>query len=89
MPLADELRHVPPRRLVGQVARRQAKLGEERRFESCTGAVFTGKALREGPAVGPRKSVIVEVGGIAHVTGEAKFRFDDDDPLREGFSLGL
>jgi trans-L-3-hydroxyproline dehydratase len=76
-------------RMALQVARRQAKLGEERRFESCTGAVFTGKALREGPAVGPRKSVIVEVGGIAHIIGEAKFRFDDADPLREGFSLGL
>jgi len=76
-------------RMALQIARRQAKLGEERQFESSTGAVFTGKALREGPAVGPRKSVIVEVGGIAHVTGEAKFRFDDGDPLRAGFSLGL
>jgi proline racemase len=75
-------------RMALQIARRQAKLGEERRFESCTGAIFTGKVLREGPTMGPRKSVIVEVGGIAHVTGEAKFRFDDDDPLREGFSLG-
>jgi proline racemase len=74
-------------RMALQIARRQAKLGEERRFESCTGAVFTGKALREGPSVGPRKSVIVEVGGIAHVTGEAKFRFDDDDPLKDGFTL--
>jgi proline racemase len=70
-----------------QVARRQAKLGQESRFESCTGSIFTGTALRDGPAVGPRKSVIVEVGGIAHVTGEARFRFDDEDPLREGFSL--
>jgi proline racemase len=74
-------------RMALQIARRQAKMGEERRFESCTGAVFTGKALREGPTVGPRKSVIVEVGGIAHVTGEAKFRFDDDDPLKDGFTL--
>jgi trans-L-3-hydroxyproline dehydratase len=31
--------------------------------------------------------VIVEVGGIAHVTGEARFRFDDDDPLKDGFTL--
>jgi trans-L-3-hydroxyproline dehydratase len=76
-------------RMALQVARRQATLGQESRFESCTGAIFTGKALREGPAVGPRKSLIVEVGGIAHVTGEAKFRFDDGDPLREGFTLGL
>jgi trans-L-3-hydroxyproline dehydratase len=76
-------------RMALQVARREARMGDERRFESCTDAVFTGKALREGPAVGPRKSLIVEVGGIAHYTGEAKFRFDDDDPLREGLTLGL
>jgi proline racemase len=76
-------------RMALQMARREAKFGQESRFESCTDAVFTGKALRQGPTVGPRNSVIVEVGGVAHVTGEAKFRFDDDDPLREGFSLGL
>jgi trans-L-3-hydroxyproline dehydratase len=45
--------------------------------------------VRDAPAVGGRKAVIVEVGGRAHQTGEARFRFDDDDPLREGFSLGL
>jgi len=75
-------------RMALQIARRQARIGEERSFESCTGAVFTGKALREAPPVGPRKSVIVEIGGIAHFTGEGRFRFDEDDPLREGFSLG-
>ena len=74
-------------RMALQVARRQVKMGEGRRFESCTGAVFDGKALRDGPAVGPRKSVIVEVGGIAHVTGESRFCFDEGDPLREGFAL--
>ena len=57
-------------------------------FESCTGAVFSGKVVARGAAGRPRKSVIVEVGGRAHQTGEARFRFDDDDPLREGFSLG-
>ena len=76
-------------RMALQVARRQAKLGQESRFESCTGSIFTGTALREGPTVGPRKSVIVEVGGIAHFTGEATFRFDVDDPLLEGFTLSL
>ena len=74
-------------RMALQIARHEAKLGEERRFESCTGSIFTGAALREAPPVGPRKAVIVEVGGIAHMTGEAKFRFDADDPLREGFTL--
>jgi proline racemase len=74
-------------RMALQIARREARLGEERRFESCTGAIFTGRAVREAPPVGPRKAVIVEVGGIAHVTGESRFRFDDTDPLREGFVL--
>jgi proline racemase len=74
-------------RLALQVARREAKLGEQRRFESCTGAIFTGTALREASPVGPRKSVIVEVGGIAHYTGENRFRFDADDPLKDGFTL--
>jgi proline racemase len=74
-------------RMALQVARREARLGEERRFESRTGAIFTGAALRAAVPVGPRKSVIVEVGGIAHFTGEARFRFDDGDPLREGFAL--
>jgi len=76
-------------RMALQVARRQARLGEERRFESCTGSVFTGKALREAAPVGPRKAVTVEVGGIAYRTGEARFTFDERDSLREGFSLGL
>jgi proline racemase len=75
-------------RMALQVARRQARVGEQRSFESCTGAVFTGKALREAPAVGPRKALIVEVGGTAHFTGESRFRFEPDDPLRDGFALG-
>lgn len=74
-------------RMALQIARREARLGEERRFESCTGAIFTGRAVCEAPPVGPRKAVIVEVGGIAHFTGESRFRFDADDPLREGFVL--
>jgi trans-L-3-hydroxyproline dehydratase len=74
-------------RMALQLARRQARIGEQRRFESCTGAIFTGTAVREASPVGPRKAVTVEVGGVAHVTGEARFRFDDDDPLRDGFSL--
>jgi proline racemase len=74
-------------RLALEAARRKVATGEERLFESCTGAVFSGKVLREGAPVGRAKSVIVEVGGRAHQTGEARFRFDDNDPLREGFTL--
>ena len=76
-------------RMALQMARREARPGDERLFESCTGAVFSGRIVREAPAVGGRKSVIVEVGGRAHQTGEARFRFDDDDPLKEGFSCPL
>jgi trans-L-3-hydroxyproline dehydratase len=76
-------------RMALQAARHQARAGEERLFESCTGAVFTGKILRDAPPVDGRRAVVVEVGGRAHQTGEARFRLDDDDPLREGFSLGL
>jgi trans-L-3-hydroxyproline dehydratase len=74
-------------RVALQLARRQTKIGRQHLFESCTGAVFTGRALREANPVQGRKAAIVEVGGIAHFTGEARFRFDDDDPLRNGFSL--
>ncbi|SKA10495.1 proline racemase [Enhydrobacter aerosaccus] len=75
-------------RMALQWARRQAKRGEERLFESCTGACFTGRVLGEVP-VGVCKAVVVEVGGRAHFIGESRFRFDAEDPLREGFSLGL
>ena len=74
-------------RMALQMARRAARVGEERLFESCTGALFSGRTVREALPVGGRKSVIVEVGGRAHQTGEARFRFDDDDPLKDGFTL--
>ena len=72
-------------RMALQMARQRAELGEERRFESCTGDIFTGKTLREAG----RRRFVIEVGGKAHQTGEARFRFDERDPLRDGFSLGL
>lgn len=76
-------------RLALLAARRQAAAGDERMFESCTGAVFSGRILRDAAPVGDRRSVTVEVGGRAHMTGESRFRFDDEDPLQDGFSLCL
>ena len=73
-------------RIALQVARGQASLGEERLFESVTGARFSGRAVG-ATRVARHKAVVVEVGGIAHYTGEARFRFDENDPLRWGFSL--
>ena len=76
-------------RMALQRARRTATTGEPRLFESCTGATFTGRIVRDAEPVAGRRAVIVEVGGRAHFMGEARFRFDADDPLREGFALGM
>ena len=73
-------------RMALQHARGQVRLGEERRFESVTGAVFTGRALREVRA-GDFSAVTVEVGGRAHYTGRASFTLEPDDPLGAGFLL--
>jgi len=74
-------------RLALAAARRQAKPGESYVFESITGAQFGGRVLREERA-GPHRAVVVEVAGEAHYTGEAVFRFEDNDALRYGFALG-
>jgi trans-L-3-hydroxyproline dehydratase len=60
--------------------------GEERNFESVTGAIFTGKVVRQVRA-GRFPAVTVEVGGRAHYTGTARFTVEPDDPLRDGFLL--
>jgi proline racemase len=73
-------------RMALQHARGQVRLGEERRFESVTGAIFTGRALREVRA-GDFSAVTVEVGGRAHYTGRASFTLEPDDPLGAGFLL--
>jgi trans-L-3-hydroxyproline dehydratase len=73
-------------RIALQVARRQTGIGESCTYESITGARFSGHALRETVA-GGRKATVVEVAGEAHYTGESVFRFEDDDPLRWGFTL--
>jgi trans-L-3-hydroxyproline dehydratase len=73
-------------RLAVQHARGQVRPGEERRFESVTGAVFTGRVLRTARA-GDRQAVVVEVGGRAHYTGTARFTLEPGDPLGEGFLL--
>ncbi|HXV24495.1 MAG TPA: proline racemase family protein [Alphaproteobacteria bacterium] len=73
-------------RIAIQYAKGQIDLGLERRFESITGAIFTGSALREASS-GPLKSVIVEVGGRAYYTGRSSFTLEPDDPLGHGFLL--
>jgi proline racemase len=73
-------------RIALQLARGQIALGQERRFESVTGALFTGKALRTTKA-GRFDGVIVEVGGKAHYTGSARFTLEEGDEIGKGFLL--
>lgn len=73
-------------RMAVQKARGQVATGEERRFASLTGSVFSGRVL--GAArVGEHEAVTVLVGGRAHYTGSAVFRAEEGDPLAGGFSL--
>jgi trans-L-3-hydroxyproline dehydratase len=73
-------------RIALQHARGLISLGQERRFESVTGALFTGKALRETGA-GRFPAVTVEVGGRAYYTGTARFTLEDGDAIGRGFLL--
>jgi proline racemase len=73
-------------RMALQHAKGQVALGVERRFESVTGAIFTGRAMRQ-VRVGDRDGVTVEVGGRAHYTGRSSFTLEPDDPLGAGFLL--
>jgi proline racemase len=73
-------------RIAVQHARGLVGLGQERRFESLTGAVFTGKARAE-TRTGRFAAVTVEVGGRAHYTGRARFTLEPDDEIGKGFLL--
>jgi trans-L-3-hydroxyproline dehydratase len=73
-------------RIAVQHARGLIALGQERRFESITGAVFTGKALARTTA-GRFDAVTVEVGGKAHYTGRASFTLEAEDEIGRGFLL--
>ena len=71
-------------RMAIQRARGLAEVGEERRFSSITGAVFTGCIVAD-TRVGEHEAVTVLVGGEARYTGEACFRAESGDPLAGGF----
>jgi trans-L-3-hydroxyproline dehydratase len=73
-------------RIALQHARGLVALGETRRFESITGAIFTGKVVATA-AAGDFSAVTVEVGGKAHYTGRATFTLEADDEIGKGFLL--
>ena len=73
-------------RIALQHARGLIRLDQERKFESVTGAIFTGKA-QHTTKTGRFETVIVEVGGKAHYTGSAKFTLEEGDEIGKGFLL--
>lgn len=60
--------------------------GHVHRFQSVTGAIFTGEA-RDALRYGGAPAFIVRVGGKAHYMGEATFRHEPDDTIGRGFLL--
>jgi proline racemase len=60
--------------------------GRVHRFESVTGAIFTGE-LRDAMRLAGRPAFTVRVGGKAHYMGESKFRLEPDDEIGRGFLL--
>jgi proline racemase len=54
--------------------------------ESITGALFRGRTVQR-TQVGDYPAIRTAIAGSAWVTGEHSFLVDDDDPLRDGFTL--
>ena len=73
-------------RIALQHARGLIGLSQTRRFESVTGAIFTGKAIAK-TRTGSFEAVTVEVGGKAHYTGRASFTLEPGDEIGKGFLL--
>lgn len=73
-------------RLAVQHARGLAPVGTTRTFASLTGARFTGTVVTEDRSLATPR-VVIEVAGRSSRTGTARFEFEADDPLVEGFLL--
>ena len=74
-------------KLAALVERGELEIGEDFIYESITGSIFKGKAVRRVD-VGDKKGIIPMITGSAYITGLNKWIIDDDDPLKYGFLLG-
>ncbi|HSL97508.1 MAG TPA: proline racemase family protein [Candidatus Deferrimicrobiaceae bacterium] len=66
----------------GELAR-----GAVLRHRSIVGTTFLGRVTGDGPRLGERPTVVTEIEGAAHRTGQHAFELDPDDPLGTGFLL--
>ena len=69
-------------------AKGKLKIGEEFVHESILGTLFRARIVDQ-TKVGKLPAVIPEVSGRAYVTGINQFVIDPEDPLKEGFLLGM
>ncbi len=74
-------------KLAALVARGELEIGEEFLYESITGSIFKGKAVKHVD-VGDEKGIIPMITGSAYITGLNQWVIDEDDPLKYGFLLG-
>ncbi len=73
-------------KLAALVAKGELGFYETFRYESITGSLFRGEAVREAQ-VGPYQGVIPHITGSAYLTGFSQWLLRDDDPLNLGFLL--
>lgn len=73
-------------RIAIEKARNKIAVAEKITIESITGSIFHCSLVEE-KEYGPYKSVIPEVEGTAHVTGQHIFTIDPNDPMKNGFIL--
>jgi len=69
-------------------AKGKLKMGQEFVHESIIGTIFQARIVEE-TKVGNLPAVVPEITGRAYVTGINQFVVDPDDPLKEGFLLGM
>lgn len=74
-------------KLATLVERGELEIGEEFLYESITGSIFKGKAVKR-VEVGDKTGIIPMITGSAYITGINQWIIDDDDPLKYGFLLG-
>ena len=63
-------------------------LGEEFVYESITGSMFRGMAIKETEIDGKR-AIIPQITGSAYITGLNRFILSSHDPQKHGFLMGI
>lgn len=68
-------------------AKGKIQLNEPFIYESITGSMFRGEAVKE-IAIDKYKGIVPRITGSAHITGVNQWILDEDDPLEYGFMFG-